>query len=115
MQGHRMAVVEYRDRHGGGHTRMVKSEMIGGWDFKDDENARSGRVPASTGRFPPPGGEGWRSVARYSRFPAQDADDELAFPKNAEIREVKDGNEDWYIGVYAGQVNLVPKNHVQMI
>ncbi|KAK5174779.1 uncharacterized protein LTR77_001862 [Saxophila tyrrhenica] len=115
LKGHRMAIVGYQDRSEGGHLRHTVSEMVGGWDFKEDESTRAGHPPPS-GRLPPAGGQGMRCLALYSCFPAEGVEDELAFPKNAELREVKDvQNDDWFLGVYAGKVNLVPRNHVRMI
>ncbi len=115
LQGHRMAIVGYQDRLEGGHLRRTISEMVGGWDFKDDEATRAGQAPSS-GRLPPAGGQGMRCLSLYSYFPAEGVTDELAFPKNAELREVKDvQNDDWYLGVYAGAVNLIPRNHVRML
>jgi hypothetical protein len=57
-----------------------------------------------------------RCLALYNYFPADEISDELAFPRNAELKEVKDvQNDDWYLGVYGGKVNLIPRNHVRMI
>jgi len=110
-----MAVVGYQDRTEGGHLRRTVSEMVGGWDFKDNESSRAGHVPSS-GRLPPAGGNGMWCLARYSCFPEDGVTDELAFPKNGELREVKDvQNDDWYVGVYAGVVRLIPRNHVRVL
>lgn len=56
-----------------------------------------------------------RCFAQWSYFPPEDVNDELGFPKNAEITEVEAKNEDWSVGVYAGRVGLFPSNHVRRI
>ena len=43
-------------------------------------------------------GVGMRCRATYNYFPDGSVTDELAFPKNAEIREVENKNGDWYVG-----------------
>ncbi|KAK3718199.1 hypothetical protein LTR37_005314 [Vermiconidia calcicola] len=113
LQGHRMAVIGYQDRIEGGHVRRTVSEPVGGWDFKEDEGSRGGQIPSSG--LPPAGGVGMRCLAVYNYFPNGDVTDELAFPKNAEIREAKSLNGEWYSGVYAGAVNLFPSNHVRTL
>ncbi|KAM3517500.1 hypothetical protein NHJ13051_008920 [Beauveria bassiana] len=63
--------------------------------------------------FPPDGGVGLRVSAKWAWFPREEADDELLFPRGAEIREVEDVNGDWYFGVYMGakgQAQSVPRN-----
>ena len=108
-----MAIVGYEARLEGGHLRRTTSELIGGWDFKETEASRNGQIPA-TG-LPPSGGIGMRCLAVYSHFPAESVTDELALPRNAEIREAKNQNGEWYLGVYAGQVKLFPSNHVRVL
>jgi hypothetical protein len=52
-------------------------------------------------------------LTMWNRFVPEE--DELAFPKNAEIREAEQVNEDWFWGVYAGQKGLFPGNHVRVL
>lgn len=113
LQGHRMAIIGYQDTMEGGHLRMTVREPVGGWAFEEDEVSLSSQPPPSG--FPPDGGIGMRCLAIYNYFPQEGVDDELAFPKNAEIREVEDKNGDWFVGVYAGAVNLFPSNHVRVL
>ena len=65
--------------------------------------------------LPPDGGVGLRVQALWSYFPAADADDELRFPRNAEITEAEDINGDWFWGVYAGQKGLFPGNYGRVV
>ena len=113
LKGHRMAVIGYQDTSDGGHLRMTVREPIGGWAFKEDDISMSSQIPS--GGLPPDGGVGMRCLALYSYFPGEGANDELAFPKNAEIREVENKNGDWFWGVYAGKINLFPSNHVRVL
>ena len=113
LQGHRMAVIGYQDTLDGGHLRITVREPVGGWTFKEDEVSMSSQIPSSG--LPPDGGVGMRCLAIYNYFPNGDVADELAFPKNAEVREVENRNGDWFWGVYAGTINLFPSNHVRIL
>jgi hypothetical protein len=64
--------------------------------------------------FPPDGGVGMKGIALWSWYPAVGADDELLFPKGAEIRECKDVNVDWFHGTYMGKKGLFPAPYVKM-
>ncbi|KAJ4331100.1 hypothetical protein N0V87_009427 [Didymella glomerata] len=113
FRGHRMVIVGFEDRDGG-QLRIVVKDMVGGWAFKEDEEARS---PTSRGpqRYPPDGGTGLRLQARWGYWPEEGVRDELAFPKIAEIREAADVNGEWYWGVYCGMAALFPASHVTRI
>ncbi|KAJ9154944.1 RING finger domain-containing protein [Pleurostoma richardsiae] len=65
--------------------------------------------------FPPDGGTGWRATARWAWYPAPGADDELLFPRGAEIREIEDVNGEWYHGVYMGTKGLFPAPYVRIL
>ncbi|KAF3033958.1 hypothetical protein E8E12_002418 [Didymella heteroderae] len=110
FRGHRMVIVGFEDRDGG-QLRIVVKDLVGGWAFKDDDEARS---PTSRGpqRYPPDGGTGLRLQARWRYWPEEGVRDELAFPKIAEIREAADVNGEWYWGVYCGMGGLFPASHV---
>lgn len=109
LQNHRMAVVGFQDTPEGGQQRIVVREMVGGWALKEDE--ASSQAPQQV--LPPDGGVGLRCFALWGRFVPEE--DELGFPKNAEIREAERINEDWFWGVYAGQKGLFPGNHVRFL
>lgn len=65
--------------------------------------------------FPPSGGVGVRCVAAWSWYPVEGNDDELAFPRGAEVREVKAVTEDWAHGVYTGKRGLFPSPYVKVL
>ncbi|KAL2155950.1 hypothetical protein VTH82DRAFT_692 [Thermothelomyces myriococcoides] len=65
--------------------------------------------------FPADGGTGHRAVAGWGWTPAAEADDELLFPRGAEILEVEDVNGDWYHGFYMGANGLFPASYVWLI
>ncbi|KKY23268.1 putative ring finger domain-containing protein [Diplodia seriata] len=74
--------------------------------------------PAAAGlilkkQFPPDGGLGLRVLALWSYWPQEGVNDELMFPKGAEIREAEDINGDWYWGCYCGRKGLFPGNYVR--
>lgn len=110
LKGHRMAIVGYQDTIEGGRLRVVVRDRVGGTAFREDEISLSWQQPP--GGYPPDGGVGMRCLALYSYWPAEGVEDELAFPKNAEIREVEDQNGDWSWGVYGAKGALFPSNHV---
>lgn len=112
LQGHRMAIIGYQDvPEAGGQQRVIIRDQVGGRRHKD-AIADTQSVTA-----PPPAEAtfGARCLALWSYFPKAGVNDELTFPKNAEVTEVEDLNGDWSIGVYAGRVGLFPSNHVQSI
>ncbi|GAB7335447.1 hypothetical protein MBLNU13_g07812t1 [Cladosporium sp. NU13] len=110
LQKHRMAVVGFQDTPEGGQQRIIVRDVVGGLALKEDEASAS--APASQ-QLPPDGGVGLRCLAGWNRFvPEQD---ELDFPKNAEIKEAEQLNEDWFWGVYAGKKGVFPGNHVRVL
>ena len=71
--------------------------------------------PALFAKYPPSGGVGMHVLAKWSWWPQEGADDELAFPKGAEIRECEDINGDWFWGVYCARKGLFPSNYGRII
>jgi Variant SH3 domain len=63
--------------------------------------------------FPPDGGLGLTANAVWSWYTK--AEDELLFPKGAEIREMEDVNGDWFFGCYMGSKGLFPAPYVKVI
>lgn len=56
-----------------------------------------------------------RATAGWAWYPKAGADDELLFPKGAEIREVEDVNGDWSHGSYMGVQGLLPAPYVRIL
>ncbi|KAM5351406.1 hypothetical protein ACJ41O_004129 [Fusarium nematophilum] len=76
-------------------------------------------APASDGSttfaqsFPPDGGVGMKASAWWGWYPKPGADDELLFPRGAEIKEIEDINGDWYSGSYMGSRGLFPAPYLR--
>ncbi|KAF4979633.1 hypothetical protein FZEAL_4190 [Fusarium zealandicum] len=95
------------------------------WQHGDQTSARlvtrdvSETAPMSDGSttftqsFPPDGGMGMKASARWGWYPKPGADDELLFPRGAEIKEIEDVNGDWYFGSYMGSRGLFPAPYVR--
>lgn len=66
-------------------------------------------------RFPPDGGVGLIVHALWSWYPEEEVQDELVFPRGAEIKEVENINDDWFWGCYAGRTGLFPGAHVVVV
>ncbi|KAH2805820.1 hypothetical protein KXW38_007982 [Aspergillus fumigatus] len=75
----------------------------------------SSHSPPFLRRFPPDGGIGLIVHALWSWYPEDDVQDELMFPRGAEITEVENINDDWFWGCYAGQTGLFPGSHVTVV
>jgi hypothetical protein len=103
-----MAVVGFQDTAEGGQQRVVVRDVVGGLALKEDEASAQ-----ASQQLPPDGGVGKRCLAGWSRFVPEK--DELDFPRNAEIKEAEQMNEDWFWGVYAGQKGFFPGNHVMVL
>lgn len=66
-------------------------------------------------RFPPDGGVGLVVHALWSWYPDDDVQDELTFPRGADITEAENINDDWFWGCYAGRTGLLPGAHVAVV
>lgn len=64
--------------------------------------------PSFPPRFPPDGGVGLIVHALWSWYPEDDVQDELSFPRGADITEAENINDDWFWGCYAGRTGLFP-------
>lgn len=67
-----------------------------------------------TRTFPPDGGSGLLAHAMWSWYPKSGAEDELMFPRGADIAEVRVLNEDWFFGTYMGAKGVFPAPYVRM-
>lgn len=80
----------------------------------------SDTAPATVGStsfaqtFPPDGGTGMKASGRWAWYPGAGSEDELLFPKGAEIREIEDVNGDWFFGTYMGAKGLFPAPYVRL-
>ena len=82
-------------------------------DVKEIAPASDGSVTFSQ-TFPPDGGIGLRGTAKWSWYPQPGVDDELLFPRGAEIREIEDVNGEWFHGTYMGAKGLFPAKYVRL-
>lgn len=144
LRGHRMVVIGFKDSKGG-QKRHVIEDLVGGrrlqieaiqgdgrnqrwaWYDGDEKHERiaaknvsetAAQGPSSSDTFPPDGGFGWKATARWAWYPKSGDDDELLFPKGAEIREIEDATTtesgEWYHGVYMGRKGLFPAPFVRL-
>ncbi|EFQ99422.1 RING finger domain-containing protein [Nannizzia gypsea CBS 118893] len=79
------------------------------------DSSSSSPFPLTTARFPPSGGIGLRLIAKWSHHPEPDNNDEIMFPRGAEITEAENINDDWLWGCYAGQKGFLPGGYVLLI
>jgi len=79
------------------------------------ESPTNDNTPPLFKRDPPNGGVGMHILALWSWWPQDGAEDELAFPKGAEIRECEDINGDWFWGIYCGRNGLFPSDYGRVI
>ncbi|KEF60201.1 uncharacterized protein A1O9_05051 [Exophiala aquamarina CBS 119918] len=95
----------------------------GQWSWREDATgsrrttrARTGTLPISQNvKFPPDGGVGKVCRAMWSYYPedGEEGKGELMFPKHAEIREAEEVNEEWWYGVYSGDLGVFPSIYVR--
>lgn len=140
-QGHRVVVLGF-DSSPIGQRRMVVRDLVGGhalkeddsrqstassdqgksWRWKENDTLRTAttqqNMPMTTATqnsFPPSGGTGIRATSLWSYYPQDGVQDELSFPKGAEIREAVDINGDWFWGIYCGKGGLWPGAYARVI
>ncbi|TGJ79520.1 hypothetical protein E0Z10_g9244 [Xylaria hypoxylon] len=140
LRGHRMSIVGFVEDEGG-QNRVVIRDIVGGcglsieahesdqalqkwcWYVGGSRVQRLVAVDAAASPaeqqqqqqdFPPDGGDGLRGGAVWSWYPASNADDELMFPRGAEVREIEDVNGDWCFGSYMGAKGLYPTPYVKI-
>lgn len=108
-----MVIVGFEDANGS-QRRIVVRDLVGGHALKHEEEQHSPRMLQQQ-RYPPDGGFGLRLLARWGYWPEDADEDELAFPRGAEIREAQDVNGDWFWGVYKGEKGLFPAAYVTSV
>lgn len=145
LDGHRMIIIGFEDSGNGqrrivvedlvgGHALNNTTDSEGKvWRWRGESqqtqvrtapkavNGRSfsGTISHSNnlaaGKYPPNGGVGMRVLAMWSYWPQEGVEDELAFPKGAEIRECEDINGDWFLGIYCGRKGVFPGNYCRIL
>ncbi|KAH6661084.1 hypothetical protein BKA67DRAFT_74873 [Truncatella angustata] len=142
LDGHRMVMINFQVSNGG-ERRQITQDLVGGWDLhmepyksptpgfqvwqwrgasgitlerlvSTDVAAASPQGGSWTELFPPAGGMGMKAAAKWSWYPDAGSNDELMFPKGADIREVEDVNGEWYFGTYMGKKGLFPAPFVRV-
>ena len=137
--GHRMIVIGFEDSVLG-QRRIVVEDLVGGhalsnttdseeevWRWGDQNQQTQAETKTTAigsmphlnnlvlGKYPPSGGVGMRVFAYWSFWPQEGVEDELAFPKSAEIRECQDINGDWFLGFYCGRKGVFPGNYCRVL
>lgn len=118
--------LEPKSPTGPANALPAPSKASQSWSWRDTDGSiqkycmpTSGATASPTSllnsRFPPDGGVGLRVQANWSYFPGEGVQDELGFPRNAEIREAEDINGDWFWGVYCGTKGLFPGNYGRVV
>lgn len=145
LRGHRMVLVGFEDTSAGQRRVIVRDlvgghalkDEAGGtastkqeWSWRDGQERQTRTVSRQVGsslegstaspvpllqKYPPDGGVGMIVCAKWAYLPQEGVEDELSFPKGAEIREVEDINGDWFWGCYAGAKGLFPASYVRVL
>lgn len=98
LQGHRMLVIDFED-HPTGQRRLIVKDRVGGYSIKEAETVNTTDIPRETKL---------RATAQWAYWPSEGVQDELGFPRGAEIVEATDRNGDWWEGWYCGGGGLWP-------
>ncbi|KAL2133180.1 hypothetical protein VTI74DRAFT_2788 [Chaetomium olivicolor] len=96
-------------------TGRKKLERLFARDVSASTEGVGGVERRFTEAFPPDGGTGERAVAGWGWIPAAGVEDELMFPKGAEVVEVEDVNGEWFHGFYMGAQGLFPAPYVRLL
>ncbi|KAI1180033.1 hypothetical protein F4777DRAFT_574315 [Nemania sp. FL0916] len=137
LRGHRMSIIGF-DEEDDGQRRVIRRDIVGGnrlstepyegdhtlqkwcWYAEGSELHRIVSVDVSVNPpeeqqhdFPPDGGAGLRGGAVWAWYPQPNADDELLFPRGAEVCEIEDVNGEWCYGSYMGAKGLFPTPYVR--
>lgn len=98
---------------GGGAGRRV--ERLFAEDVRVDTASLGGSEARFVTTFPPDGGVGPKAVAGWGWTPAVGGEDELMFPRGAEVLELEDVNGEWFHGFYMGAGGLFPAPYVRLL
>lgn len=91
-----------------GQRRVVVAELVGG-HHSGPRDAVPHLLSAAEGKA-----WGLRATALWAYWPSEGVDDELGFPKGAEIVEARDINGDWWEGRYCGRGGLWPHGYARI-
>jgi len=142
-----MIIIGFEDNRGG-QRRVIVHDLVGGrglyvepfksaghsdlqlWSWAEGARAKlvtadvmktaptdSSGIDIASG-FPPDKGIGMTCVANWSWYPAEGANDQLLFPRGAEIKEVKvfdNDRQDWLHGTYMGKRGIFPAPYVRIM
>ena len=108
LKDHRMIIFRF-ENSARGLRRTVIADLVGGHALNLSD------LSSDSGKYLPSGGFGLRVIARWSHWPTEVDNDELAFPRGAEIRECENINDDWFWGIYCGRKGLFPGNLGEII
>ena len=104
LKGHRMIIFGFGFSARGQRFVVIK-DLVGGHALNVSEMSHT------SGEYPPSGGGGLRVSAQWSYWPKDGDDDELAFPRGAEIKECENVDGNWSWGVYCGRTGLFPSSY----
>ena len=110
-QGHRMLIIGFED-HSTGQRRVIVKDRIGGYSYKDlaTTTTNASQSPGAIPRM-----SALRATALWAYWPKEGVNDELGFPRGAEIIEAKDNNGDWWEGWYCGKGGLWPAGYARVV
>ncbi len=99
-----------------GQRRVVVSDQVGGHHHRPRDPPPNVSTAAASSPSPPTG-ELWglRATALWAYWPREGVEDELGFPKGAEIVEARDINGDWWEGRYCGRGGLWPQGYARIL
>ena len=108
LKGHRMTIFGFGVSARGQRFIVIKG-LVGGHALNYSDTR------PTSGSYPPSGGGGFRVSAQWSYWPKEGDDDELAFPRGAEIQECENIDGDWSLGVYCGRKGLFPSIYCKVV
>lgn len=114
-EGQQVQVRPITKRHVSTSTGAVSSAPSTAPSTSSSSTAPLPQPQPHTQNFPPDGGVGIKVLARWSYWPEEGAQNELAFPKGAVVVEAEDINGDWFWGVYAGAKGVFPGNYGRVL
>lgn len=115
VQGHRMLIIGFEDGTPG-QRRVVVGDLVGGHHHRPRDPPPNVSTAAASSPAPLTG-EPWglRATALWAYWPSEGVEDELGFPKGAEIVEARDINGDWWEGRYCGRGGLWPQGYARIL